>query len=457
MFTKKTKRVSIFLGALLLLVSPILADRTPLRMGWNLFSTGQDVELGRALVQKANSSLIFSENQYAHGYINALGNQLSIHAPGYKYPYEFRIFTDPAINSMALPGGVIYVSSGLVLAAQTEPQLATVLAHQIAHVAARHGTQQVSSAYTGATNTARLRGVSVPDVMARLDLGLNSDSVVLKYSPEAERQADVIAAQILYDARFDPKQLPITFQRLNNQPLSLSQEFFDNHPAPSNRAVVVRTELQNLGRLPAVLRGDSPDLKTAQRNLRNEEISSLEPISDGRDNSVPSASTRMVLYRGRDFEFRYPDNWRITEEGDTVTIAPDGGMIGGSLSYGMTISTFQPQNWGFFGRNSFALPSQRSTDITTLSTATDQLIDELRLSNRNIRVVRTDQRRVNGEPALMTELSNDSATGGREVDRLFTVLRTNGLLYYFLGVAPQRDANRYDPVFDQIISSVRFY
>jgi len=462
MITKKAKSLVVVLGALLVMGAPILADRTPLRTGWNLFTTQQDVELGRALVQEAENSLTFSDNEYAHGYINALGNQLAVHAPGYKYPYEFRIFMDPAINSMALPGGVIYVSSGLVMAAQTEPQLAMVLAHQIGHVVARHGTQQASRAYADETNTNRGR-VAVTDVTATLNLGLDPDSVLLKYSTEAEQQADVIATQMLYDARFDPKQLPTVFQRLATQTRGLGEEFFNNHPAPLNRAVMVRRELQNLGPLPSVLRGDSPDLHTTQRYLRDDStISPGDRISSSSgdrisNSNVPLPSSRMVSYDGPDFGFRYPDNWRVTEEGETVTIAPNGGTVSGSLAYGMTTSTFQPRSRGFFGQNSLTVPGQRSTGITTLSTATDQLIEDLRLSNPNMRVVRTDQRRIDSQSALVTELSNDSPIGGREVNRLFTVLRSNGLLYYFLGVVPQRDANRYNPVFEQIMNSVRFY
>src|SRR5262245_61992794 len=137
-------KISVILGVLLLIGVPVLADRTPLRTGWNLFSNQQDVELGRDLILDAEGMLTFSGRDYAHGYINALGNQLATFAPGYKYPYEFRIYMDPSINAMALPGGVIYVSSGMVRAAQTEPQLAMVLAHQIGHVAARHPTEHLS-------------------------------------------------------------------------------------------------------------------------------------------------------------------------------------------------------------------------------------------------------------------------------------------------------------------------
>jgi len=138
MFSKKAAS-ALCLG-LLLVATPVLGQRTPLRNGWNLFTPEQDVEFGSALAQQADATLNWSYDSTADDYIRSLGLQLTEFAPGYKYPYEFRIFQDSSIQSFALPGGVIYVSSGLMLAAQSEPQLAGVLSHQIGLVVARHGT-----------------------------------------------------------------------------------------------------------------------------------------------------------------------------------------------------------------------------------------------------------------------------------------------------------------------------
>src|SRR5262249_18733584 len=156
-------------------------------------------------------------------------------------------------------------------------------------------------------------------------------------------------------------------------------------PAIPNRAANIRTELQKLGGLPRNVRGDSGDFHMIQdrllavnRNIYDRNVSGTRP-------DLPS--TRMVLYGGRDIEFRYPDNWRITEDGDSILLAPDAGFVSGSLAYGMTIGTFDPQADRHFGQNSFAVPGGR-TDSTSLANATDQLIDHLRQSNPTIQVVR---------------------------------------------------------------------
>src|SRR5262249_35485779 len=157
------------------------------------------------------------------------------------------------------------------------------------------------------------------------------------------------------------------------------------------------------------------------------------------------------LYQGRDIEFRYPDNWSVSEQGDSIDVAPDGGTVSGSIAWGMTIATFDPQSTNYFGRNSFTAPGSR-VDTTTLSNATSQLIDHLLQSNPNMRVVRnTERRRVDGQQAMVVELTNDSPIGGTERDWLVTVLRPNGLLRYFVGVAPQGDFNRYQTAFNQIV------
>jgi hypothetical protein len=121
----------------------------------------------------------------------------------------------------------------------------------------------------------------------------------------------------------------------------------------------------------------------------------------------------------------------------------------------MTIGLFDPRNSGYYGRNSFASPGGRM-DSSSLSSATDQLVQFMQQSNPNMRVVRNSQRtRVDGAQALVLELVNDSPAGGMETDRLVTVFQRNGLLRYFIGVAPENEFGRYQNAFEQIVSSVR--
>jgi Peptidase family M48 len=439
------KMIALFLSLIGIAVSPALADRTNLTPAWNLFSPQQDIEMGRMLSNELEAALQLINNRNANTYIDAFGQQLSAHAPGYRFPYHFEIVNDNTINIWALPGGFIYVTSGLIEASTSEPQLAGALAHGIGHVALRQGTAEVSQAYNdGGINSPRAR-VSVNDAMTDLNIRFEPGSLPLQYSPEEERQADIVAAQIMYDSGFDPRQLTQFFATVSNAPSDLTGDFFDDHPNFPNRAATVQAELQKLGGLPQNVRGDSEDFHAIKDRLL---AINASPPPSIYDRNTPGArpappSSRMAVFRGRDLEFQYPENWRVSEGSDSILIVPDNGFVSSNLAYGMTIGTFTP-------------PGTR-IDNTTLGNATDQLIEYLRQSNPNIRMVRTVGRiRVDGAEAMVVDFTNDSPAGGNETDWMVTVLGPNGLLRYFRGVAPELDFRSYRPVFERILASVRF-
>jgi len=230
---------------------------------------------------------------------------------------------------------------------------------------------------------------------------------------------------------------------MSNAPSDLTGDFFDDHPNFPNRAATVQAELQNLGGLPGNVRDDTEDFHAIKDRLL---AINASPPSSVYDRNTPGArpaqpSSRMAVFRGRDLEFQYPENWRVSEGSDSILIVPDNGFVSSNLAYGMTIGTFDPGT---------------RIDNSTLANATDQLIEFLRQSNPNIRMVRTVGRiRVDGAEAMVVDFTNESPTGGNETDWMVAVLRPNGLLRYFLGVAPALDFKTYRPVFERIVASVR--
>src|SRR5262249_42468823 len=160
----------------------------------------------------------------------------------------------------------------------------------------------------------------------------------------------------------------------------------------ANLGAVVRTEVQNVGGLPRNLRGDSSDFHSVKDNL-------LAYAPNNWPSSTPS--DRFVTYRGRYVEFHYPENWQVSENGDSISVIPDNGFASGSLAHGMTISVFEPRNDRYYGRNSFVAPGTRP-DATSLSNATNQLLDDLQASNPNMRVIRDAGRMyVDGASAMV--------------------------------------------------------
>lgn len=429
-------------------------SRTKLKPGWNLFSPEQDVEMGREVAKQAESQLPILNDRRASTYIDALGKRLAARAPGEKYPYQFKIVNDPGINAFALPGGFVYINRGVLEAADNEAQVAGVMAHEIAHVALRHGTNQASKAYVAQAPLAILGGVlgsnSVGGVLAQLGVSFATSSILLKYSRDAETQADLMGTQILHDAGYDPKAMVEFFEKIQAESKGRAIEFLSDHPNPDNRIGKVQGEIQRLGGLPANARKDSPDFHTIKNSMasmpaarRGASAANGSRPSDSRNGRPEAPSGRMATFNGQDIQFRYPENWRQYGQGNAMTVAPDGGIINNSLAYGMMISVFEPDNYGR-GRIS-------------LEDSTDQLLNELRRSNPNMRITRRPERiRVGGNEAYLTEAVNESPVGGREVDWIVTTLSPEGVGYYFVAVAPQNEFNRYSRAFEDVIDSVRF-
>src|SRR5215831_13922177 len=124
------------------------AQKTQLKPGWNLFSVQEDIAVGRQNAQQAERQLVMCNSPKVDAYLTQLGMKLVAHLDthGAQYPWEFHCVNDRAINAFALPGGYVFVNRGAIEAADNEAQLAGVMAHEISHVALRHGTNQASKA-----------------------------------------------------------------------------------------------------------------------------------------------------------------------------------------------------------------------------------------------------------------------------------------------------------------------
>jgi len=447
-----------FIALLILAVSiPALADRTQLKPGWNLFSPQQDIEMGRQVSREAESQLQIINDGRATAYLNDLGRRLASKAPGgQQYPFQFKIVNDKGINAFALPGGFVYVNRGTFEAAANEAQLAGVVAHEIAHVVLRHGTNQVSKAYLAQAPLAILGGVlgdsnSMGSVLAQLGVSFATSSLLMKYSRDAEKQADLMATQMLYDSGYDPKAMAQFFERLQAEGNGgRATEFFSDHPNPDNRIGSVNNEIVKLGGAPSGSRLDSPGFQDVRRTLASAPASTRNGSSTAnRDNGTRNGrpqrpSGRLVDFQAGDMRLRHPDNWRAYGQGSAFTLAPNGGIVSGSLAYGMMVATFEPHDDDRDGR-------------LTLSAATDQLIADLRQSNPQLRSARNHERlRVGGQNALLTEISNQSPVGERESGWLVTLVAPDGMFYYFVGVAPQSEFSAYSNSFEDILNSIRF-
>jgi predicted Zn-dependent protease len=247
------------------------ADRTPLKPGVDIFSPRDDIEIGLRNARQADAQLPMLNDPRVDDYLDALGKRLAAHAPGYAFPYRFRCVNDESVNAFALPGGFIYVDRGAIEAAHDEAQLAGVLAHEIAHVALRHGTHQATKAYWTelpfAAASSLFGGMS--GAVEELGSGFAVDSILLKYSRTAETQADILGTQIVYDSGYDPRALAQFFEIVadeTDRPHHVV--FFENHPNPDHRIDRIDREVDRLGGPSPNYQTTSDDFQTIRRYLR---------------------------------------------------------------------------------------------------------------------------------------------------------------------------------------------
>lgn len=455
-YSRHAMQASAILVACAMTISPVArADRTPLKPGINLFTPEQDIQLGKQNAQQAEKQIQMLNDPKVDEYLNRLGKKLAEKAPGYKYPFQYKCVNDGAINAFALPGGYIYINRGTIEAADTEAQLAGVMAHETSHVALRHGTNQATKAQLTSVPFAILGGMvggdSAAGLLAQLAAGFSLNSILLKYSRTDESQADILGTQILYDSGYDPRAMAQFFEKLNAETKGKQPaQFFSDHPNPGNRAERVDEEVDKLGGTPAHYVSDSPEFHEIKKYVHALPPPPKTPpaaASSATKGKPESPSTHTTQFHNDVLELRYPDNWKSNTSGSTFSLAPQGGVVQDSsgqaaMAYGVIFNSFQPQ--------------ADNQNRVTIEEGTDQLVASLRKSNPNMREIGNRRRMEVGDAsALSAYFTNGSPVGGNERDWLVTIERPEGLLF-FICVAPESDFDTFDAAFQNVINSVRF-
>jgi beta-barrel assembly-enhancing protease len=441
----------------LVLLAPVAsAQRTALRPGWNMFTPQQDIELGKQAAADAEKQLPLCKAPKVDAYLTQLGMRLAAKLPtgGVQYPFQFHCVNDKAINAFALPGGYVFVNRGAIEVADNEAQLAAVMAHELSHVALRHGTNQATKAqaaegFLGIASS--IFGGSTGGALLSELGAFAAGGVLLRYSRSAESQADVMGTQVLYDSGYDPRAMAQFFEKLEAETKGKNPpEFLSDHPNPEHRVERVEEEIDKLGSVPPNAKRDSADFEAIKREvLALPVVKRPTPGAAGAAKPPARPSGNFAAYQANAYTVKYPDNWKkyADNSGNNVSFAPQGGVVDdgtghAALAYGLIVSVSQA--------------SGDPNDWDALSGATEQAIHDLQKSNPNMKITRQPERvRLNGQPGLATYLSNDSPLGGQETDWLITTLRPAGLVS-FVCVAPQAAYEKYDKTFNAILDSVRF-
>ncbi|MBZ5584521.1 MAG: M48 family metalloprotease [Acidobacteriia bacterium] len=239
--------------------APAFAARNPgepLRPGFNLLSKQQDVQLGQEAAQQVRQKYQVARNPFLQDYIKRVGERLAAtpDARDSGFHFTFTVLQDPQVNAFALPGGPMFIFTGLLKTVDNEAELAGVMSHEMSHVILRHGTHEASKAEFVEIPAALLglaAGHSIMGRLANLGLGFAANSYIRKFSRDAESEADALGAHIMAEAGYDPVELARFFRKLENsggQGNSRLAQFLSDHPNPGNRVRAIEEEAATLPR-----------------------------------------------------------------------------------------------------------------------------------------------------------------------------------------------------------------
>jgi predicted Zn-dependent protease len=202
-------------------------------------SIEKEVALGRQLSAQVDRENKFIEDPVITEYVNRVGQNIVLHSDA-KVPFTIKVIDSDEVNAFALPGGFFYVNKGLILAADNEAELAGVMAHEIAHVAARHAVE--NAAKMQLLDYGMLAGMILTGGVGGMILqntgGLGEMLAFMRFSRGAEEEADRLGLQYLYAAGYDPSALATMFEKLsakNAKKPGLISKAFASHPQPPDR------------------------------------------------------------------------------------------------------------------------------------------------------------------------------------------------------------------------------
>ena len=459
-----------------LLSTPELLDaRVQPTSGSDMFTLEQEIQAGQQAATQTNRQYpVLPDSNPVTQYIQQLGRRLVQYAPGEKWPYQFHVVNQKEINAFALPGGPLYVNVGTIQAADNEAQLAGVMAHEISHIVQRHATRAATKQYKAQVGLGILGAVlggGVGGQLAGAGISFVAGSYFLKNSRQSEKEADLLGTDMMYDAGYDPIELPRFFAKLEEEGGSRGSQFFSDHPNPGNRIAYVQDEVNTLPRK-SNLKKNSQQFDEIRRTVTNMHPLTAQQIADqdqrggfnpagvndgstvqagsGPPERASSASSNFRQLNHNEFTIGYPSNWQAYGDAQSaVTIAPANGVgqdANGqsAVAVGVIIDRFEPEQGGNFDQS------------------THDLIASLRQSNPDLRQIGNDEAiRVNGVPGRSTDLigtspvKDSNGRAQRERDWLVSIQRQDGTVLYLVFIAPQSQFDQLRPTYEQMLRTVK--
>lgn len=235
--------------------------------GFNIISLQEEKQLGARFVVEVEKQRKVVTDPHVQGYLDRLGNRLLTGVRAREFDFTFKAVRDDSVNAFAVPGGHVYVHTGLIKAAQNETELASVMAHEINHAVARHGTQQLTQQYGYGLVIQLLLGQN-PNLLAQLASTLFGQGAFMAYSRSMENQADYLGVETMYRAGYDPRGMISFFKKIdtiNQRNPGALEQFFSSHPMTGERLRNVQIEISKLP--PKTFREDSSEFNRIKAGI----------------------------------------------------------------------------------------------------------------------------------------------------------------------------------------------
>lgn len=432
--------------------------------GFNLFSPQQDVQMGLQSAQQVmRETPMVPENHPVVGYVRQLGAKLAAKAAGERFDYKFWVVATKEINAFALPGGFLFVNAGAIAAARNEGELAGVMAHEIAHAALRHGTNQASKAKL-AEGGLGILGVlagagerpELGQVVSQIG-GFGANMLFLKFGRTAEKQADIEGARMLAEAGYDPRDMANFFKTLQAEGGQRTPELLSDHPDPGNRIKYILDEIPKLPVSPnpvhdtnefeqakAYLTGRAPQLSLAQQSQLHR-VGPKDPSDLEMGQRPPRPAGQFKNHQAQDgsFALQVPANWEAIEGGAATLIFAPRGAFGKHndqliVTHGIFVGVTNPQGGD-------------------LGSATTALIQQQLADNADFQIIKRPQPiNFGGQPGYVAAIGGPSTnTGVPELDVTYATATADGRLFYIITIVPEDEQQAYKVAFDQVLKSLR--
>lgn len=457
------KRLTLIIAVAITLAPPASLAQTPIKIHSNKFKIEDDVKLGQEAAAQAEQKMQLVRDPQLERYVQRVGERLATSIPQeFQHPefqYSFKVVNAKEINAFALPGGPMYVNSGMIAAAKTEGEMAGVMAHEISHVALRHGTAQVtkSQKYSVLSNILGMGGAIVGGPLGSVaQMGAQGVGVyLLKFSREYETEADLLGARIMADAGYDPRDLANMFRSIEAQGGG-GGGFLSDHPSAKDRYAKINKEAESLT-INTSATPNSRDFIAAKQRLAGGPGGQMTPgdqaysnptSREGNTRNPPATSGRVeapsTRYQSVDkgiFNVSIPQNWHEIEQQNGAWFAPTGAY--GDVN-GQTVFT-HAVNLGVV-----------QTRARGAQQATEEFINSLKQGSNlrargGFRAVEVDGR----QGQLITFDNTNEATGRAETVNIVTTQLQNGQLFYLITVSPTDEYQNYQNTFARILRSVR--